>query len=202
MKTRSNRTGTAAVVRFLRRPEIYPERPSHIEVIETHFAWVFLTDSHAYKLKKPVTRGSMDYRTLAARRRVCCDEVILNRRLAPKTYLGVVPITRSSDGTLALGRIGGGQIVDWVVKMRRLPAARMLDRAIIARCVGKQDLQTLVSRLTGFFDNAVRQPMSARRYIEHLAARTAQNQQDLCSPECSFLFLPSTRRRWEFVRST
>ena len=183
MKTRSNGGRSAAVVKFLRRPQHYPERPARIEVIETHFAWIFLTDSHAYKLKKPVIRGNMDYRTVASRRRVCCDEVILNRRLAPGTYLGVVPITRSSDGTLALGRTGHGRIVDWVVKMHRLPAERMLDRAIIEHRVRKHDLQALVLRLSRFFAAAVRQPMSASRYIEHLSARTAQNQRDLCSPD-------------------
>jgi aminoglycoside phosphotransferase family enzyme len=170
-------------VRFLRRPRNYPERPSRVEVLETHFAWIFLTDTHAYKLKKSVLRGSMDYRTIAARRRVCCDEVILNRRLAPDSYLAVVPITRASDGTLALGRTGHGRIVDWVVKMHRLPANRMLDHAIIERRVNQQDVRVLVARLTGFFAAAVRQPMIAGRYIEHLAARAAQNQRDLCSPD-------------------
>jgi len=183
MTARSNPAGTAAIVRFLRESRHYPDRPTRIEVIETHFAWIFLADAYAYKLKKPVCRGRMDYRTIAARKRVCCDEVILNRRLAPETYLGVIPITRASDGTLALGRSGHGRVVDWVVKMHRLPAERMLDRAIIERHVHNQDLRALVARLTRFFDAAVRQPMSANRYVEHLAARTTQNQRDLCSPD-------------------
>jgi len=181
MKTRSNRTGTATTVRFLRQPRTYPERPRQVEVIETHFAWVFLTDAYAYKLKKPVFRGPMDYRTIAARKRACCDELILNRRLAPQTYLDVLPITRGSDGALALGETGHGRIVDWVVKMRRLEAARMLDRTISEDHLHMHDLTALVARLTRFFDAAVRQPMSSSRYIEHLAARTARNQRELCA---------------------
>jgi aminoglycoside phosphotransferase family enzyme len=170
------RSGRASeVVRFLRH--------QCSEVIETHFAWIFLTDLHAYKLKKPVRRGRMDYTTIAARKQVCLDELTLNRRLAPTVYLEVLPITRSRDGILAFGRRRGTRVVDWVVKMRRLPAARMLDRAIAERTLRKQDVQSLVSMLTGFFDGAVRQQLSEPRYVERLLERTDRNRRDLCAPE-------------------
>ena len=68
MKQPISDTGcTSEVVRYLRRPQHYPETMRRVEVIETHFSWIFLTDRYAYKLKKPVRRGSMDYRTIAAR---------------------------------------------------------------------------------------------------------------------------------------
>ena len=170
-------------VRFLRCRQHYPESTRRIEVIETHFAWIFLTDLHAYKLKKPVQRGRMNYRTVAARHRACLDELTLNRRLAGAAYLGVLPITRSPDGTLALGRRGKARVVDWVVKMRRLPADRMLDRSIAARTVRKKDIEALAVRLTRFFDGAVRQPLREGRYIERLFERTVQNQRELCAPD-------------------
>jgi len=153
------------------------------EVIETHFAWIFLTDLHAYKLKKPVRRGRMDYTTIAARKQVCLDELTLNRRLAPTVYLEVLPITRSPDAIFAFGRRRGARVVDWVVKMRRLPAARMLDRAIAARTVRKEDVQSLAAMLTGFFDGAVRQQLSEPRYVERLLERTEQNGRDLRAPD-------------------
>jgi len=177
------RTQPLEVVRFLRRRQHYPESTRRIDVIETHFAWIFLTDLHAYKLKKPVLRGRMNYTTVASRRRVCLDELTLNRRLAREAYLGVLPITRSPDGTLALGKRGKAQVVDWVVKMRRLPAARMLDRAIVERTVHKKDIAALAARLTRFFDGAVRQPLSEGRYVERLFERIEQNQRDLCAPD-------------------
>ena len=183
MKTRTHRASTAEIVRFLRNPRHYREPARHVEVIETHFAWVFLVGSYAYKLKKPVSRGHMDYRTVAARKQACCDEVILNSRLASRTYLQAMPIRRARDGTLALDPAGPGRIVDWVVKMRRLPADRMLDRAIVERRVRKNDLQAVVAALTKFFDTAIRQPMRADRYIEHLRRRILENQSDLCSPD-------------------
>jgi len=184
---RSSRT--SEVVRFLRR--------RCAEVIETHFAWIFLTDRYAYKLKKPVRRGRMDYTTIAARKRVCLDELTLNRRLAPAVYLDVVPIMHAPDGTLALGRSGKAlprgstglvrgtrrRVVDWVVKMRRLPAARMLDRAIAERTLRKEDVQALASLLTRFFDGAVRQRLGEPRYIERMLRRAEQNQRDLCAPD-------------------
>jgi len=187
----ARRAGRASeVVRFLRHRRHYPEGTRRVDVIETHFAWIFLTDLHAYKLKKPVRRGRMDYTTSAARRQVCLDELTLNRRLAPAVYLEVVPITRSPEGTLAFGRHGrapaqgsSADVVDWVVKMRRLPAARMLDRALAARTLRKGDVRALASMLTRFFDGAVRQRLSESRYIERMLERTVQNQRDLCAPD-------------------
>ncbi len=80
------------------------------------------------KLKKPVKYPFLDFSTIAAREFNCREEIRLNRRLAPDTYIGVVPLTLEPDGKLALN--GVGEVVDWLVKMRRLPADRMLDSAI------------------------------------------------------------------------
>jgi aminoglycoside phosphotransferase family enzyme len=174
---------TCRIVEFLREAQHYSERPRRIEVIETHFAWVFLTDSHAYKLKKPVMQDRMDYRTLAARRRGCRNELTLNRRLAATVYLAVVPITSAPDGRLVLGRSGIGRVVDWVVKMRRLPAERMLDCAIAEKSVRAQDLEAIARRLARFFAGAARRPMSASRYIARLRSRTLLNRHQLSAPE-------------------
>src|SRR5438105_9457719 len=107
-----------AIAGWLVRPEAYPDRPKQVEHIETHISHVFLAGSHAYKLKKPLNYGFLDFSTLEARERACCEEVRLNRRLAPAAYLRVVPVTKASGGTYQLD--GGGEVVDWVVEMRRL----------------------------------------------------------------------------------
>ena len=73
--------GIEAKVAFLRRPEAYAEKPRSVEVVETHMSWVFLTERHAYKLKKPVRYDSLDFSTPELRRRDCEAEVRLNRRL-------------------------------------------------------------------------------------------------------------------------
>jgi len=94
-------------------------------VQETSKSWLFLTTDHVFKLKKQVRDDLQDLTFLRARLDNSLMETDLNRRLAPQVYLGVIPITKRSDGQLAIG--GAGEIVDWLVKMQRLPADRMLD---------------------------------------------------------------------------
>src|SRR3989338_3277770 len=107
-----------AKVAFLRQPQAYPEKPARIETIETHMSWVFLTPQHAYKLKKPVRYDYLDFSTVAARKKNCEEERRLNQRLAPGVYLNVIPLTLDSDGAMRLGE--PGEILDWLVMMRRL----------------------------------------------------------------------------------
>ena len=109
---------------FLGNPRMYPHRPAHVRIIETHFAWVFLAGRYVFKLKKPARYAGMNYRTLAAREHGCREELRLNRRLAPSLYLDVIPLT-SRAGRLCLD--GQGRTVDFLVKMRRLPHAGMLE---------------------------------------------------------------------------
>ena len=77
-------------VAFLRQPTSFQEPTYRVEAIETHMSWVFLTDHHAYKLKKPVSYDFLDFSALDARRLYCQEEVRLNARLAAEVYLGIV----------------------------------------------------------------------------------------------------------------
>lgn len=77
----------------LRLPACYPHPAEAVELLETHISWVLLAGDFAYKMKKPVSLGFVDFSTLEARRRCCEEELRLNRRTAPDLYLGVVPIT-------------------------------------------------------------------------------------------------------------
>lgn len=106
-----------------------------VERIDTHSAVVFLAGDRAYKLKRAVLFDYLDFSTSERRRVFCEAEVRLNRRTAPSLYRGVVPVTRQSDGSLALG--GSGEPVDWVVKMVRFPQEALLDRLAAA---GQLDL--------------------------------------------------------------
>src|SRR5438477_6077070 len=85
-------------VELMRKTSSYPDGQGPIQFVETHISWVFLTDSYAYKLKKPVRFEFLDFSTSELRHRACLDEVRLNRRLAPDVYLGVLPITRGPGG--------------------------------------------------------------------------------------------------------
>jgi aminoglycoside phosphotransferase family enzyme len=144
--------GLGDKVAFLKRPENYPESPRAVEPIETHLAWVFLTDRYAYKLKKPARYPFLDFSTLAARRRDAQEEVRLNRRLAAGVYLGVVALTLDREGRLALE--AEGVPVEWLVKMRRLPRERMLDYAIASDSVDESALDGVVGLLAAFYGAA------------------------------------------------
>ncbi len=151
-----------AKLAFLLRADGYPDRPSQVQAIETHLAWVFLTDRFAYKLKKPARYPYLDFSALASREFYCREEVRLNRRLAKDVYLGVVPLTRQANGSLALN--GRGEIIDWLVWMRRLPQEWMLDRLLKDRKVETSHLKKLALRLTDFYRNCSPQEMSGREY--------------------------------------
>jgi uncharacterized protein len=156
-------------VRFLSEPTSYSRRTSAVQCVQTHMAYVFLTDSFAYKLKKPVRYSFLDFSTVELRRAACEAEVRLNRRLAPTTYLGMLPITRDLSGSLCLGETPGGVPVDWVVWMRRLPADRMLDAVIRAGGPTRRELRGVVEKLVTFYRDASVEPTEPRAYVARLA---------------------------------
>jgi aminoglycoside phosphotransferase family enzyme/predicted kinase len=142
------------IVRDLLRPEAYGPHPTRrVSLRTTHASWVFLTDAEAWKVKRPVDFGFLDFRTVEARRRACEDEVRLNRRLAPGIYLGVEPVRATPDG-LSFGDAAAGPIVDWAVRMRRLPdganAAAMLGRGLLRT----DRLAALAELLAAFLNEA------------------------------------------------
>lgn len=166
-----------AKVAFLRRPESYRERTRAVEVLETHMSWVFLTDAHAYKLKKPVSYGFLNYISIEARRRNCKQEVALNRPLAPGVYLGTVPLTTDKRGRLRIG--GSGPAVDWLVKMRRLRAEDTLQYAIETKTVRKKDLVRIARRMTGFYRARPAEAVDPDAYCASFRAQIATDRDSL-----------------------
>lgn len=108
-------------------PEFYDHSVDHIELIETHISWVFLTGRFAYKIKKPVDFGFLDFTHLEQRKFYCQQELILNSRFAPQIYLEVLPITQS-DNNLSLS--GQGEIIDYAVKMVQFDHNCLLDKLL------------------------------------------------------------------------
>ena len=153
-------------VAFLRAPTSYPTGPSGVETIETHMAWVFLTDRHAYKLKKPVAYDELDFTTLNRRHWACAEEVRLNRRLAGDVYQGLVPLTADPQEGLALG--GDGEIVDWLVQMRRLPANRMLNVLIAQDDWPADGVRAAVHKLAALYAEAPLVPFTPAEYLQRL----------------------------------
>ena len=111
---------------FLSTPAAYGRSTLPIERIDTHISVVWLAGERAYKLKRAVHFDYANFSTLDLRRAACEGEVRLNRRTAPSLYLGVRPVTRESDGRLALG--GAGTPVEWLVEMVRFDQNTLFDR--------------------------------------------------------------------------
>ena len=135
------------LVAALRNPALYPHPVQRVGLIETHISWVLLTGAYAYKIKKPVNLGFLDFTTLAARRHYCAEELRLNRRLAPDLYLDIVPIT----GTTCSPAIGGnGPALDYAVKMREFPQSALLDAALARNAVDSATIVSLARMLADF----------------------------------------------------
>lgn len=118
---------SSALVAGLLKPGACDHPVDAPELIETHISWVILTGNYAYKIKKPVDLGFVDFSTLAKRHHYCTEEVRLNRRLAPAFYLGVIPVTGSPDAP----RFGGdGDAIEYAVKMRQFSPSAQLDRLL------------------------------------------------------------------------
>ena len=114
----------ASSIQRLLSPGAYPHQTTRHELVETHISWVILTGDLAYKIKKPVNFGFVDFSTLALREHFCHREVELNRRYTPEIYLGVVPVT----GSLKDPRIDGeGPVIDYAVKMVQFDLDCLLD---------------------------------------------------------------------------
>jgi uncharacterized protein len=124
-----NRTVDPKLVHFLLDPRSYPEQPISIAYHETHISQVFVGDQIAYKIKKPVDFGFLDFTTIDRRRFFCIQEVILNSRLAPAIYLGVVPLYEK-EGAYSFRRRKGSRIVEYAVKMKKVPEEKLLYRLI------------------------------------------------------------------------
>ena len=86
-----------ALIAALQNPALYPHPVEGFQVIETHISWVLLTGPYAYKIKKPVNFGFLDFTELDARRHFCEEELRLNQRLTQDLYLQVLPIGGSED---------------------------------------------------------------------------------------------------------
>lgn len=176
----SSEVSPAAKLAFLRRPEAFPDGPDAVDLIETHFAWVFLSRRFVYKLKKPIRFHLVDFTTLSARRANCELEIVLNRRLAEAVYIGVVPLGLQG-GELVLE--GGDEVVDWLVKMHRLPRERMLDHAAPAGRVTAAARHALIDKLVRFYQRTVRPPWTPADYLRRLDTQLQRYGAQLEAPE-------------------
>ena len=142
------------LIRALLRPDAYDHPVDRLELVETHISWLLLTGPFAYKIKKPIDLGYIDFSTLELRRRYCHEEIRLNRRLAPDTYLEVTSITGSIDSPRLSSNDDGA--IDYAVKMIQFSRTNELDR-VVERCeLTRSQIESLGRLIANFHESIER----------------------------------------------
>ncbi len=143
-------------IRTLIERRAWPGRSPLVALYETHISWVIVTADFAWKIKKPVRFSFLDFSALERRKHFCQREVVLNNRLSHGIYLGVVPVRQGRQGLC----IGGaeGEIVDYAVQMKTLPAERRMDLMVRQGQVNDAHVRALAEVLAGFHHRAQRVP--------------------------------------------
>ncbi|MBJ6799297.1 bifunctional aminoglycoside phosphotransferase/ATP-binding protein [Geomonas propionica] len=146
------------LIKSLLEAPAYPEPTAAVRLVETHVSYIFITDHFVYKVKKAVDYGFLDFTTLDRRRFYCGEEVRLNRRLCPDVYLGVVELRQSGDGAAFAG---SGKVIDYAVKMKRLPQERMLDQLLKDGAACAADMARIAAAVASFHAGADQGPQIA-----------------------------------------
>ncbi|ASF45326.1 bifunctional aminoglycoside phosphotransferase/ATP-binding protein [Methylovulum psychrotolerans] len=142
-----------ALLKGLSKADAYNHPTESIRLIETHISWVLLTGQYAYKIKKPVNFGFLDFSALAQREFFCHEELRLNQRLAASWYLAVVPIT----GSPAAPKMAGtGDAIEYAVKMRQFPCAQTLRESAECGQLSTDEIDQIASLVADFHHTVAR----------------------------------------------
>jgi aminoglycoside phosphotransferase family enzyme/predicted kinase len=133
------------------KPALYGKGVKRVRMIQTHTSWVFLTGVRAYKVKKPVNFGFLDYTALSAREFFCKEEFRLNQILSPDIYIRVLPITMT-HGRLALG--GRGKVIDYCLEMKELPQEQIMTEQLKRDKVTFEHVDSIARSIAGFHAKA------------------------------------------------
>jgi aminoglycoside phosphotransferase family enzyme/predicted kinase len=168
-----------SVLTALQQPAAYSHAcGGEVVHLETHISHVFLAGDYAYKLKKPVDFGFLDFTTAEKRRAACADEVRLNARLAPDIYLGVVPVCHGAEGYRVRpeGCAPGETEAEVLVHMRRFPQEGLLDRLAMAGRLTPGIMTDIAHQLAQFHASAAHGPEIDRfGSVENIRAPVLQN---------------------------
>jgi uncharacterized protein len=135
-------------------PATYPDSVSAVQYLQTHISHIFLTDMYVYKIKKPVNFGFLDFTTLEKRRFYCNEELRLNRRLSPDIYLEMVAICQDTTGMVSFNT--DSPVLEYAVKMRRMPEDRMMSRLLDQGGVTSADIDAIARKVSQFHGEAAR----------------------------------------------
>ena len=156
---------------------VYPHSaPEPVELIETHISWVFLAGHFAYKIKKPIVNGFLDYSSLEKRHAACVRELNLGKRFAPELYVDVVPIT-IEEGICRVD--GDANPIDFAVRMRRFSSESLLSKRLISGVVSEQEIEQLGKSIARFHSSATTATKERSGGLESIYNRALENIESL-----------------------
>ncbi len=138
------------LISSLLNPDIYPHKVTTLKMIETHISWVVLTGTYAYKIKKPLNLGFLDFSTLAKRKYYCAEEIRLNSRLAPDIYLDVISLCGSPANPVINGN---GPAIEYAVRMKQFSSNCELDKLLSVNKLKPEYLRILAKKIATFHQN-------------------------------------------------
>lgn len=143
-----------ALIDTMLDPAIYPEPTAQVQHLQTHISHIFLTDRYVYKVKKPVDFGFLDFTSLEKRHFYCLEELRLNRRLSPDIYLDLVLLRDDGAGGVCFS--GDGTVVEYAVRMLRMPEERMMSRMLESGGVTTEHIDAIARKVAVFHAEAAR----------------------------------------------
>jgi len=172
----------------LQNPALFPHKVEYFKIIETHISWVLLTGHYAYKIKKPLNLGFLDFSSLEKRHYYCLEELRLNSRLAKDIYLDVVAIT----GTEEQPKIeGSGAVIEYAVKMKQFEYDKTFDQLLTQKQLTTEHIKQLANIIATFHNRIECAPVdtefgSANAVLQPVRENFKQIQQlnGIEKPEC------------------
>jgi aminoglycoside phosphotransferase family enzyme/predicted kinase len=165
----------AELIQHLEKPRVYPEASDKVRIKQTYISIICLTGKYAYKFKKPVNYGYLDYTTLEKRKFFCEEEVRLNRRFSPDLYVGVVSLTYERDAdTLALE--GNGEIIDYAVKMKEVPQQFIMTERIKQGDIDTHTIREIIRNILPVYRDAPRnERIASYGHMSNIRRNTDEN---------------------------
>ncbi len=183
-----------SVCKAMADPEFYPHPVSEIKRRDTHISAVFLTGEWAYKLKKPLNLGFLDFREIEDRRKYCELEVSLNRRLSQGIYQDIVTIFERDE--MGFSMEGDGKVAEYAVKMKQLPDGARLANLLKDHKIKISDLEMLGEKLALFYKKCERTPQIDQYGQRDMIIFNSEENFRQISPYVGVLF---DRERWKFI---
>ncbi|QBR85086.1 hypothetical protein E3983_12440 [Legionella israelensis] len=162
-------------VEFLKKTEAYEKPCKKIEAIETHMSWVFLTEEHAFKLKKPIQYSFLDLRKLDARYLNCLCELEINQDLAPGFYIEATALCQNKQQFYPVGQDIKGKVVDWLLKMQRFPQDKTLKQQIKQDKIDETKLREAALILARFYKQSAPEKIKNNDYRKRLNRYVTDN---------------------------